>query len=361
MGLILRDVAAARGEFRLEVSFESSARRLAVFGRSGSGKTTLLDAIAGLITPQRGRIEAGGAVFFDASAAVNLPPRRRGVGYVRQSLDLFPKMTVEENLRFAEDRPGASGRFERSEILSAFGLEPLRRRFPAELSGGEARRAQMARAVASEPSLLLLDEPLANLDEASRREILPFFSSLEDRFGLPALLVSHRFDEVLAFAEEVVVLEGGRVTASGEPFATLARPTLWPVARLAGVENVLAGVVEAENAGEGGSVFLWEGVRWRVPALSAPPGTRVCLGLFAADILLARDFSGRVSARNCLDGLVERVTESGGEALVELRVGTGRLVARVTRGALRELAVVAGTGIRLLVKSTAFQLLTGLE
>jgi molybdate transport system ATP-binding protein len=355
MGVIFEDVAVSRGEFTLEASFASDARWLALFGRSGSGKTTLLDALAGLVAPSRGRIEAGGRLLFDARRDVSLPPRRRAVGYVRQTSDLFPKMTVEENVRFGEPR---AGRPSAEELLAAFGLEKLRRRLPGQLSGGEARRVQIARAAASGPAILLLDEPLANLDEASRREIVAVFSAMKERFSVPAILVSHRFDEVLAFADEVVVLEEGRVRARGEPFATLSRPAAWPVAKIAGIENVLRCVVGRPEDGEGGTQVEWQGLSWHAPRLAGSPGDPVSLGLFAEDVILARGLSGRVSARNRFEARVERVSESGGEALVELAAGGGRLVARVTRGALTELEIIPGAEVTVLVKSAALRILT---
>lgn len=357
MGLIVHELAVDRGGFTLEVSFQSDARWLAVFGRSGAGKTTLLDVVAGLRSPRRGRIEAGGTVYVDAAEGRDLPPRRRRVGYVRQAPDLFPKMTVEENLRFAQRRAPERAEARREEIVELLGLRSLRHRRPADLSGGESRRAQIGRAVASAPSLLLLDEPLAGMDETSRREILSVFALLKERFSMPAILVSHRYDEVLAFADEVVVLEEGRLLARGEPFETLSRPAVWPVARLSGVENVLSATVRQAQDGEGGTLVEWEGSLWHVPRQNAAAGSAVTLGLFAEDVLLAREFSGRISARNCLAAEVERVSESPGEALVALRVGSGRVVARITRGALRELEITPGASVRLLVKSTALRTL----
>jgi molybdate transport system ATP-binding protein len=349
------DIQARRGEFSLEASFESAARRLALFGRSGAGKTTLLDAFAGLLRPSRGRIQVDGEVLFDSERRLDRALRHRRVGYVRQAVDLFPHMTVEQNLRFGAERGQGEPGFSVTEVLEEFGLQGFRHRRPSELSGGQARRVQMARAVASHPRLLLLDEPLASLDEASRREILPLLEFLTTRFRLPCLFVSHRFDEAVRFAEETVVLEEGRVLSHGEPFETLSRPAVWSVAKLAGVENLLAGVIAEPDDGEGGSLVEWETVTWHTPRLAGVRGEKVTLALFAEDVLLARRFSGRISARNCLEARVRRVSRTGGEALLRLEVGSGELTARVTEGALRDVEIVEGAPVLAIVKSTALR------
>lgn len=216
--MIRAEVRVTRGEFLLEAALETHCRAIAIFGRSGAGKTTLLDAIAGLRRPQRGRIEIGSCPVFDSTSGLDMPARHRRIGYVRQENDLFPKMTVARQIEFARRSRGAG---DPAEAIEAFGVRELLRRYPRQLSGGEARRVQMARAVASAPDLLLLDEPLANLDDRSREEILPFLQSLPRRFSAPAILISHRAQEVRLFAEEVWLLQEGRIAGHGTPTSLL--------------------------------------------------------------------------------------------------------------------------------------------
>lgn len=352
--MISASIVLARAEFRLDAELESGASRLAVFGASGAGKTTLLDAIAGLVRPASGRIDVGGRVLFDSVRGIDLPPRDRGVGYVRQTPDLFPTMSVAGNVTFARGRrrsPGPAAATD--EVERALGVAPLARRRPADLSGGETRRVQIARALASRPNLLLLDEPFANLDAAARREILPLLAEIPGRFGVPAILVTHDAEEVFAFAEEVVILERGRIAARGEPHATLSRPGVWPVARLSGVENFLAGRLVSADAREGESVVSWEGVDIHCPVIAAPAGSTVTLALFAEDVLLARGEAGRLSARNVLAMRVESVADDGSTLLVTLADGPRRLRSRITRRARAALDVAPGAEVAAVFKSSS--------
>jgi len=350
--VISASIALARGGFRLDVRLETSARRVALFGASGAGKTTVLDAIAGLVRPEAGRIEVGGRTLFDAAAAVDLPPRERGVGYVRQAPDLFPAMTAGQNVDFARSCRGGAASSRPEAALRIGGL--LRRR-PHELSAGETRRVQIARALASGPALLLLDEPFSNLDAPARREILPMLASLPGAFAVPAILVTHDVGEVFSFAEEVVVVENGRVVAQGEPLATLSRPGSWPVARVSGVENFLAVKIEGPDARDGGTIADWSGAPLHCPALSGAAGERATLALFAEDVLIARGPVERLSARNVFPMRVEEVSAQGDDVLVTLAAASRRLRSRITRGARTALSIEPGADVTAVFKSSALR------
>jgi len=349
-------VALRRGEFELDLRFESAARSLAIFGPSGAGKTTFLDALAGLVRPERGRIEISGQVLFDADRKIDLPPRVRGVGYVRQVPDLFPAMTVSENIDFARSRRARGGSsIDVGEIGKVVGTAALSRRRPHELSGGETRRVQIARALASQPSILLLDEPFANLDGAARREIIPLLAALPERFAVPVLLVTHEAGEVLAFAEEVVVVDDGRAVAQGEPRTTLSRPGSWLVARVSGVENFLAVHIAGADEREGGTLADWSGVALHCPAIAGAPGEPMTLALFAEDVLIARGPVAGLSARNVFPMRVESVVEDGDTLLATLSHGSRRLQSRITRGARAELAIEPGASVTAIFKSAALR------
>jgi molybdate transport system ATP-binding protein len=349
-----------RGEFRLDVDFETPARRVALFGESGAGKTTVLDAIAGLVAPDSGRVTVSGRILLDTAAGIDLPPRDRTVGYVRQLPDLFPAMTAGQNIAFARARRGR-GATPAGDAERTLGVDHLLGRRPDELSAGETRRVQIARTLASRPALLLLDEPFSNLDAPARREILPVLAALPDAFAIPAVLVTHDVGEVFAFAEEVIVLEAGRIVARGEPLATLSRPGSWPVARVSGVENFLSARIVGADEREGGTLALWDGTLLHCPVLAGAAGDRVTLALFAEDVLLARGSVEGLSARNVLPMRVDSIADEGDAVLVTLAAGARRLRSRITRGARSGLSIEAGADVTAVFKSSALRLVDSRE
>ncbi|NUR56217.1 MAG: ATP-binding cassette domain-containing protein [Acidobacteria bacterium] len=212
--MIQVDIQLTQGTFRLEVSTTVNGRATALFGSSGAGKTTTLDAIAGLREPNRGRIALGDRVVFSSADRINVPAHHRRVGYVPQDVALFPHMDVRANLIYGR-HPGTSPPLER--VVSMLEIEALVDRRVGALSGGERQRVALGRALMSGPSLLLLDEPLAAVDVPLRRRILPYLERVRDELHLPIVYVSHDRDEVRRLADHVVILEGGRVIASGPP------------------------------------------------------------------------------------------------------------------------------------------------
>jgi molybdate transport system ATP-binding protein len=211
--LELRGVAVRLGRFQLEVDASFSDGWTALFGSSGAGKTTLLEIIAGLRRPDAGRVAMNGRVLFDAESKENVPPRRRGIGYVPQDLALFPHLTVRANLDYG--RPAGDGDDFFANVLECLEIGALLAQKPDALSGGEKQRVALARALLARPALLLLDEPLTGLDAPLRERIVPFLQRVRDEFRVPTLYVTHSADEVMALCERVVVLEAGRVTNEG--------------------------------------------------------------------------------------------------------------------------------------------------
>ncbi|MBI3434394.1 MAG: molybdenum ABC transporter ATP-binding protein [Proteobacteria bacterium] len=210
------DVARQLGDFRLAVRFATAGGTTALFGPSGAGKTTVANMIAGLVTPARGRIVLDERVLFDAAEGIDVAPHRRHIGYVFQEGRLFPHMSVRANLDYGrfmlglERDAGAFGR-----VVELLDIGALLDRRPGRLSGGERQRIAMGRALLTRPRLLLLDEPLASLDAARRREILPYLVRLRDE-GIPMIYVSHHAPEVKRIATTVVMIDGGRVVALGD-------------------------------------------------------------------------------------------------------------------------------------------------
>jgi molybdate transport system ATP-binding protein len=202
------------GEFTLDVDFETTERVVALFGPSGSGKSTLLNIIAGLTRPDSARIAVDGRVLADTTAALTIPVHRRRVGYVFQDARLFPHLSVAHNLRYGRwftPEAGRYGGFE--EIIELLGIRHLLGRRPGTLSGGEKQRVAIGRAILASPRVLLMDEPLASLDEARKAETLPYIERLRDELAIPILYVSHSREEVERLARKIVHLDHGRVVA----------------------------------------------------------------------------------------------------------------------------------------------------
>lgn len=221
------NLALLRGEFPLALALTTPTRALALFGHSGCGKTTTLLAIAGLLRPQRGRIALDGNVLFDGRASIDLPPAQRKLGVVFQEPRLFPHRSVRDNLRYGMPHRATTAPFD--DVVQLLGLSALLKRKPAQLSGGQARRVAIGRALLRQPDALLLDEPLANLHRESREEVLEHLRKLKQEFALTTILVSHQFDEVAALADSVARIEDGRLAAL-EDIDTFSASRFAPVA-----------------------------------------------------------------------------------------------------------------------------------
>jgi molybdate transport system ATP-binding protein len=210
------DVEKRLGEFHIAAKFESMDGVTALFGPSGSGKTSIVNMIAGLVTPDRGRIALDDAVLFDSATRIDVPPHRRRIGYVFQEGRLFPHLSVAHNLDYGRWMNGLPfDATERDRVVRLLDIPHLLGRRPGKLSGGERQRVAIGRALLTKPRLLLLDEPLASIDAARKGEILPYLERLRDESGVPMVYVSHQADEVRRIAGTVVRLDDGKVTAVG--------------------------------------------------------------------------------------------------------------------------------------------------
>ncbi|MTH32995.1 molybdenum ABC transporter ATP-binding protein [Paracoccus limosus] len=328
----------------LDVAFQAPAGITALFGPSGCGKTTTVNAVAGLLRPDRGRIVLNGRVLFDGRT--DLPPQARRIGYVFQDARLFPHLSVARNLRFAARwRRGADADFDR--ITAMLDLGPLLHRRPATLSGGERQRVAIGRALLSAPELLVMDEPLAALDEARKTEILPWLERLRDEVRLPMLYVSHSVPEVLRLANSVVLMQQGRVRHAGPLTEVLADPALAPLmgAREAGA--LIAGTVVAREADGLSRVMTAAGPIWL--ALDRPPGTRLRLRILAHEVILSRAAPQGLSALNALPATVIDIRDG----MVQLALGDERMLAQITPRSVQMLDLKAGAACHAIVKSVS--------
>jgi molybdate transport system ATP-binding protein len=347
-------VRLARAGFLLDADLRLPATGITgIFGPSGSGKTTLLRCIAGLERATDARIVVDGQAWDDGPRGIHLPTHRRPLGYVFQEASLFDHLDVAGNLRFAQRRAGTPDAG-LAELVALLGLAQLLQRRPHELSGGERQRVAIARALATQPRILLLDEPLSALDVPRRREILPWLARLRDELRIPMLYVTHSGDEVARLADHLVLLDAGRVRASGPLAETLARVDL---PAIPGEEPgaVLHGEVHAldprwhlaEVRFPGGSLWIGDA------ALQA--GQPVRLRVLARDVSVALVPPERSSIQNVLPCVVRAIAPAphASQVLLQLACGDSLLLALLTRRAADALALAPGTKAWAQVKSAA--------
>ena len=338
--------------FELNCSAEFGAGVTALFGPSGTGKTTLLNCIAGILSPDEGRIVVDGRTVFSSTTGTDVPPEKRRFGYVFQDPALFPHMSVERNIQYGHKlTPESEREIHLDHLVDLLGLAPLMSREVTNLSGGERQRVALARALATSPRLLLLDEPLASLDARYRGTIISYLKRVARELHTPMLYVSHSLSEVMALAQETLVIDDGRRVAFGTPSGVLASPAVSSIVDYADLENILEAQVLAAGP-EGTSTIKIGGATLVSPRIDGPSGGSVIVSLRAADIILSLDAPSRISARNIVKAVVEEIHEVGSQVLVYSDVGE-RLVAEITLGALRELDLRPGVEVYLVIKTSS--------
>lgn len=348
------DIRSDFEAFHLAASFQSGGGVTAVFGRSGSGKTSIVNAIAGLAQPDHGRIQFGDTLLFDSAAGVNLPPHKRRIGYVFQDGRLFPHLSVAQNLRFGARfaaNPLESG--EENRILSMLGISHLLERRPGSLSGGEKSRVALGRALLCAPRLLLMDEPLAALDDPRKEEILPYLERLRDQGGPPILYVSHSVAEVARLADDIVVLQDGKVAASGPLSDILSDPEMVPLLGVREAGAVLNATVTGRDQ-DGLATLRLSGGELCLPGVDAPIGARVRIRVLAQDVILSDRRPEGLSAINVLQAKVRDIRLGDGPgAALSLQVGDDRLLARITARSVARLGLHQGGTCYAILKATA--------
>ena len=339
--------------FTLDISFEASPGITILFGPSGSGKSTLLDCIAGLLQPDDGRIAVSSAVLFDSESRVELPPQKRGIAYVFQSLALFPHLTVGQNVEYGlQELPAPDRQKRAAEILEAFRVEKLKDRKPSEISGGEQQRIALARSLVTRPRVLLLDEPLTGLDAALKSAIVDDLRAWNAANRIPILYVTHSREEVDALGERVLAIENGTIVSHGAPMAVLDAPRRKRLALSAGFENLLAGTVVDLREPDGVMrVRLAETTsEIEVPLAHASAGDNVQVAIRAGDILLATERPRGLSARNILEGKIVSLEQRGAIFIAVVDCGP-KFISHVTPGAVRALELTSGKQVWLVLKT----------
>lgn len=336
--------------FTLDAQFEAPDGVTALFGRSGSGKTTVVNAVAGLLSPDSGRVTINDRILLDTDTKTKVPAHKRRVGYVFQDARLFPHLNVSQNLHYGRWWGGTR---EADRIIDMLGLTPLLSRTTGALSGGERQRVAIGRALLAGPDLLLMDEPLAALDEARKAEILPYLERLHRTTDIPILYVSHSVAEVARLATTVVVLEDGKVVRMGPAEDVLSDPA--SVSKL-GVRDAGAvlnarllrhhddGLSELETSA--GTLFL--------PKVAAEPGSTLRVRIQAQDVILSREAPSGLSALNILPGTVTSLRQGEGPGvLVQVASGSDQVLARITRRSAAALDLSEGADCHVIVKTVS--------
>jgi len=354
------DLSFAQESFQMDLHHEFRMEGcLGVLGRSGGGKTTLLRLIAGFERPQRGRIAFGKEVWCDTAQTIFVPPEARSVGYMFQSGALFPHMTVEQNLRYADKRRLAENGASFEEIVQSFDLVRLLQRNPCGLSGGERQRVALARTLLTRPALLLLDEPLSALDAPARKEILTYLDALPQRFDTPVIYVSHAIEEIAALSDRVLLVKDGHIEAYGAVGETLNQYGLTEPATEDHPPSILEGTVASHDRQyqltqiilSGGSVYLPLAERKSI-------GDKVRLCIDPRNVAISLAPPTGMSIRNILQVKISAIEERLGTPFVDivLDADAALLRAQLTRAALADLKLDRGQSVHALIKSASFDL-----
>ncbi len=348
-------------DFTLDVVFDLAAGITILFGPSGAGKTTLLNCLAGLATPDAGKITIGGRILFDRERAIDLPVQRRRIGYVFQDLALFPHLNVRRNVEYGLTGIERSKRRRRSDaILESFRISHLRDHKPGQISGGERQRVALARALVTDPCILLLDEPLAALDAPTKLKIIDDLRAWNHEHRIPILYVTHNREEVFALGERMLVLENGQIIADGTPHEVMTAPRLETVAQLAGFENILDAVVIAAHEDRGTMTCRIAGshVELETPLVRAETGSTLRVGIRAGDLLLATVEPSGLSARNVIPGHIVSLAQR--DVIVVAQVNCGvEMEVHLTLAARDALQLQPGRQVWLIVKTHSCHLMAG--
>ncbi|MBX9457768.1 MAG: molybdenum ABC transporter ATP-binding protein [Rhizobium sp.] len=350
--MIAVKVRHRQGDFVIDAAFEPVAGLTALFGPSGSGKTSLVQIIAGLTRPDDAVITFGDVTWTDTSRGLFVPPHKRRIGYVFQEGRLFPHLTARQNLLYGRFfAPRGEQTIREDEVVQLLGIERLLAQRPATLSGGEKQRVAIGRALLSNPRLILMDEPLSALDRARRQEILPYIERVRDEIRIPVIYVSHALDEVARLADCVVLLDEGRVKATGRPgevFPELTSGDDGPAA-----QSIIEAYVVGHDTRFGLSMAKIDDEVLTLQPVNLPEGTPVRIRVPATDVMISLERHSDLSALNQLPGTIVALEADGHHVLATLDCHGQRLVARITSLSAERLGLRAGLRVHAMFKAVA--------
>lgn len=348
----------ALGETDFDITLELPCNGIsALFGRSGAGKTTLINVISGLVTPEQGIVQIGEHVLFDSELGINLPTHKRKIGYVFQDSRLFPHYTVQGNLMYGvQDKDDAYF----DTVTDLLSIKSLLKRFPVSLSGGEKQRVAIARALLSKPNLLLMDEPLASLDMPRKREVMPFLEELSDKVNIPIVYVTHSLQEIIRLAQNLAIVEHGRVVACGKLEEVWASQIMRPWQSFSEHSSLFEGKIENHHQQYAlTSVKLGPNASLWVQKIDAQPNTPIRLQVRANDVSIALEHPKATSIRNVLSAIVHSIEEysigkSKQSVAVSLQLDEDcYLWAKITQWALDDLNLKIGDKVYAQVKGVS--------
>ena len=346
--------------FTLDVTLAAPGGVTGIIGPSGAGKSLLLKMIAGLTRPKRGNIFLDDDILNDSTGKVFVLPEQRRIGYVFQHALLFPHLSVAENLDYGTRRRGATGLVSRDDVITLLGLENLIARRPHHLSGGEAQRVAIGRALLSNPRMLLMDEPLSSLDPRRRRSIMPFIEALHQSLDLPIIYVSHNIDEITRLADRVFVMHDGKIAASGNVADVLNQPAIQQL--ILGDESeddhpaMIVEAIVADHDQEHHATRLdLGGAMLSLPLLNIPTGQMARLRIYARDVAIATSPPGGLSIQNIIEARITDIAACGtGQVDVMMALSDAlHLKARITERACESLSLEKNMRVWALIKSVA--------
>jgi len=357
MQVVLRNsvtVAETGGQgFSLNIEFVVEPGFTVLFGASGAGKTSVLDCIAGLQRPDTGRVSVGGIDLFDSERRIDVPTRFRRLGYLFQTVALFPHLSGKQNIEYGLNSLPAQECADRiREVAGSFDIAGVLGRRPSQMSGGERQRVALARALVTRPRALLLDEPMTALDAVTKSRILGDLRRWNSAHSVPILYVTHEREEVYALGDRVIMLETGRVVADGTPHEVLSRPQYESVAQLAGFENIFDCDVLSSHPEQGTMTCRVAGtaLTLEAPLTRVANGNSVKVGIRAGDILVASAQPVGLSARNVLSGKITSLRQQDVTVIAEVDCGA-RFIVHLTPGARQSLDLQPGKSIWLVLKT----------
>lgn len=353
-----RHRSAGSSNFQLESKFTVVPGVTVIVGHSGAGKTTILRCIAGLTDAEEGRIAVGDRLLFDSQRRISVESARRRVGFVFQDLALFPHLSVQKNVTYGLRRLDEAERERRlGEVLEAFQIEHLCKRFPREISGGEQQRVALARSLVTEPSVLLLDEPLSSLDPRTKAGIIEDLRAWNDARRIPIVYVTHDYDEVLDLGDHVIALDQGRIVAEGLPREIVTALRGEHLAQQTNFENLFDAVVLELQEEEHTMTCQVAGTSMRLetPLAQVPAGAEVRIGIRADEILVMSSPPAMVGKCNVIRGNVTRIEDGG--ATVEARVTCdGEFRVRLSSRAVQSSGLKATAEVWMMIRTQACQL-----
>ena len=325
-GRKLRKKKGEKPSFSMHCSFDADSEFAVLFGCSGSGKTTALRCIAGLENPDAGTIRINDTLYFDSKKKINLPPQKRKIGYMFQENALFPHMNVRQNIEFGLKGLSSKEKNDQvNEMLGLVGIEELEFAYPDELSGGQKQKVALARALAPNPEVLLLDEPFSALDTVVRLKLRKELRTIQKKLGIPVIFITHDPVEAFTMADRMAVFDNGRVQQLGSPEEVFYHPKTRYVAELVGFSNLFDDAV-VEGHGQGDEcTFLWSlGTEITAPYIRRMAGDRVSWGIRPENIELVNNGSApsirKEDSKNLLDGVVRNFVNKGTSWIMSLKL-----------------------------------------